>query len=45
MPFFNRDRILTICKRAKPNNGRDLYWVQEDGKKINGRFLRQELFA
>ena len=45
MPFFNRDRIFTICKRAKLNNGRDLYWVQEDGKKINGRFLRQELFA
>ena len=45
MPFFNRDRIFTICKRAKLNNGTDLYWVQEDGKKINGRFLRQELFA
>ena len=20
-------------------------WVEQDGKKINGRFLRQELFA
>ena len=45
MPFFNRGRIFTICKRAKLNNGTDFYWVQEDGKKINGRFLRQEIFA
>ena len=45
MPFFNRDRIFTIYKRAKLNNGTYLYWVEEDGKKINGRFLRQELFA
>ena len=45
MPFFNRDIIFTIYKRAKLNNGTYLYWVEEDGKKINGRFLRQELFA
>ena len=45
MPFFNRDRIFTIYKRAKLNNGTDLYLVEEGGKKINGRFLRQELFA
>ena len=45
MPFFNRKRIFTIYKRAKLNNGTYLYWVEEDGKKINGRFLRQELFA
>ena len=45
MPFFNRNRIFTIYKRAKLNNGTYLYWVEEDGKKINGRFLRQELFA
>ena len=45
MLFFNRDRIFTIYKRAKLNNGTYLYWVEEDGKKINGRFLRQELFA
>ena len=45
MPFFDRDRIFTIYKRAKLNNGTYLYWVEEDGKKINGRFLRQELFA
>ena len=45
MSFFNRDRIFTIYKRAKLNNGTYLYWVKEVGKKINCRFLRQELFA
>ena len=45
MPLFNRDRIFTIYKRAKLNNGTYLYWVAEDSKKINGSFLRQELFA
>ena len=45
MLFFNRDRIFTIYKRAKLNNGTYFYWVEGDGKKINGRFLRQELFA
>ena len=45
MPFFNRDRIFTIYERGKLNNGAYLYWVEEDGKTINGRFLRQELFA
>ena len=45
MSFFYRNRIFTIYKRAKLNNGSYLYWVEEDGKKINGRFLRQELFA
>ena len=45
MPFFNRNRIFTIYKRAKLNNGTYLYWVEEDGKKINSRFLRQELVA
>ena len=45
MPFFNRGRIFNIYKRAKLNNGTYIYWVQQDGKKINGRFLRQELFA
>ena len=41
IPFFDRDRIFTIYKRAKLNNGTYLYWVEEDGKKINGRFLRK----
>ena len=45
MPFFNRNRIFTMYKRAKLNNGRFLYWVEEDSKKINSRFLRQEMFA
>ena len=41
MQFFNRNRIFIIYTRAKLNNGTYLYWVEEDGKKINGRFLRQ----
>ena len=45
MPFSNRNRIFTIYKWAKINNGTYLYWVEKDGKKINGRFLRQELFT
>ena len=45
MPFFNRDIIFTIYKRAKLNNGTYLYWVEKDSKNINGGFLRQELFA
>ena len=34
IPFFNRNRIFTIYKRAKLNNGTYLYWVEDDGKKI-----------
>ena len=45
MPFFKRNRIFTIYKRAELNNGTHLYWVEENSKKIDGRFLRQELFA
>ena len=45
IPFFNRNRIFTIYKRAKLNNGIYLYWVEEDGEKIDGRFFREELFA
>ena len=45
IPFFNRNRIFTIYKRAKLNNGINLYWVEEDGEKIDGRFFREELFA
>ena len=33
MPFFNRNQIFTIYKRAKLNNGSYLYWVEKDGKK------------
>ena len=43
--FFNRNRIFTIYKRAKLESGTYLYWVEEDGKKIKDRFLRQELFV
>ena len=45
IPFFNRNQIFTIYKRVKLNNGTYLYWVEENRKNINGRFLRQELFA
>ena len=45
-PFCNRDKIFTIYKRAKLNNGSYLYWVEgENNQKVEGRFLRQELFA
>ena len=43
--FFNREHIFTIYKRAKLDNGIYLYWLTENGRKFNGRFLRQELFA
>ena len=45
MPIFNRNRIFTRYKRAKLNNGTYFFWVEEDSKKINSRFLRQELLA
>ena len=45
IPYFNRNRIFTIYKRVKLNNGSYLYWIKEDGQKVKGRFLRQELFA
>ena len=45
IPYFNRNRIFTIYKRVKLNNGSYLYWIEEDGQKVKGRFLRQELFA
>ena len=43
--FLTETSKRAIYKRAKLNNGTYLYWVDEDGKKIDGRFLRQELFA
>ena len=46
IPSFNRDKIFTIYRRAKRNNGSYLYWLEdENSTKIEGRFLRQELFA
>ena len=43
IPFFNRNRIFTIYKRAKLNDGIYLYWIEENSKEIEGRFSRQEL--
>ena len=45
MPYLKKSRIFTIYKCTKLNNGSYLYWVEEDGQKVKGRFLRQELFA
>ena len=45
MPYFNRNRIFTNCKRIKSENGTYSYWLEEDGQKVKGRFLRQEFFA
>ena len=46
IPFFNREKVFRICKRAKLDNGSYLYWlVDENNKKVEGRFLREELFA
>ena len=43
--FFNRDRIFVIVNRSKINDQGFIYWIKESNKKINGRFLRQELYA
>ena len=45
MPYFYRNRIFTNYKRVKLENGTYLYWLEEDGEKVKGRFLRQELFV
>ena len=46
IPFFNREKIFTIYKRAKLNSGSYLYWLEDDKmNKVEGRFIRQELFA
>ena len=44
-PFFNREHIFTIIKRNKLEDGSYLYWLAEEGRKIEGRFLREEIFA
>ena len=44
-PFFNREHIFTIIKRNKLDDGSYLYWLAEEGRKVEGRFLREELFA
>ena len=46
IPFFNREKVFTIYKRAKLDNGSYLYWLEDENRdKVEGRFLRQELFA
>ena len=45
IPFLNTNRVSTIYKRANLENETFLYWLEEDGWKVKGRFLRQELFA
>ena len=46
IPFFNREKVFRIYKRVKLDNGSYLYWlVDENNKKVEGRFLREELFA
>ena len=45
MPYFNRNIIFTIYKLAQIENRTYLSWLEEDGQKVKGRFLRQELFA
>ena len=44
-PFFNREHIFTIIKRNKLQDGSYLYWLAQEGRKVEGRFLREELFA
>ena len=46
IPFFNREKIFRIYKRAKLDNGSYLYWLEdENNKKVEGRFLKEGLFA
>ena len=45
-PFFNRQKIFKIYKRAKLEDGTFLYWIEDENyNKIKDRFIRQELFA
>ena len=46
IPFFNRENIYTVYKKVNNNRGTFYYWLLDDKQqKVNGRFLRQELFA
>ena len=46
IPFFNREKIFKIYKITKISNGSYLYWLKdENNNEIEGRFIRQELFA
>ena len=45
-PFFNRNEIFNINKRVGINGGKtNYYWVEKEGKRIEDRFYRQELFS
>ena len=41
-PFYNREKIFTIYKRAKLLNGNYLYWLKDESY---NKIVRQELFA
>ena len=44
--FFNRNKVFRTNKRVGINNGEtNYYWVEKDGKRIQDRFFRQQLFA
>ena len=45
--FFNKDMRFVITRRFENHRGTEFYRVQEvdTGKRVNGRFLRKELFA
>ena len=38
IPFLNRNRIFTIYKRAKLNDGIYFYWIEKYGKKLKVDF-------
>ena len=45
-PFYNREKIFSIYKRAKLDNGRYLYWLEdESNNKIEGRFFETRTFC
>ena len=45
--FFKKNKEFAITHRFENHNGVDLYRVQEvrTGRKLDGKFLRKELFA
>ena len=43
--FLIEIEFLLYIKEQKLNNDTYLYWAEKGSEKINGRFLRQELFA
>ena len=45
--FFNKDKRFVITRRFENHRGTEFYRVQQVdiGKRVDGRFLRKELFA